>query len=488
MQMKYNLHKNMSLGIVLTALGSLLLAGCDTGNEPAIEARSQTISFSAAPALTLYSTASVSASATSGLAVRYSSTTDTVCSVDNSTGIVTALTPGTCIVAANQSGDTTFAPAPQVTQSISVTFDSNQTISFNSAPELTLYSTTTVSAISTSGLAVSYSSTTPLICSVNINSGLVTALASGDCVIAADQSGDSNYNAAPQVTQSITITAPGGMTVPGAPTGVSATAGDASNTVVVSFGATDSGGSPITGYTVSSDADGITASGTTSPITVTCPSTCSGYAFSVVATNAVGDSVASLPVDVITTYNVTEIFYEPDTQPRDSIFIGTFTFNATTRTVSNLQGELSESMTGDLIAYPNDTMTWLSLNNQLSAVYDAALGGLLVTTFLNDTTNTFYGGAWTPADGVAVGGIYDGWTFTDGGASNPGNAYAMIFVNTDNPAAPLNQDQIDKLAYADCNPGGMMGATCMTGTTAAGYGSVGTMSGYPVSQIISKQP
>ena len=49
--------------------------------------------------------------------------------------------------------------------------------------------------------------------------------------------------------------------------------------------------------------------------------------------------------------------------------------------------------------------------------------------------------------------------------ANPGNAYAMIFVNTPDPTAPLTQAQIDKLAYADCAPGGMMMATCMTGTT-----------------------
>ena len=53
---------------------------------------------------------------------------------------------------------------------------------------------------------------------------------------------------------------------------------------------------------------------------------------------------------------------------------------------------------------------------------------------------------------------------------------------------PLTQDQIDKLAYADCAPGGMMGSTCMTGTTEAGYGVLGSMGGYPVSQVITRQP
>jgi UDP-glucose 4-epimerase len=40
---------------------------------------------------------------------------------------------------------------------------------------------------------------------------------------------------------------------------------------------------------------------------------------------------------------------------------------------------------------------------------------------------------------------------------------------------------------ADCTTGGMMGSTCMTGTTMAGYGRMGTMMGEPVSQVISKQ-
>ena len=486
MQIKYKFHNSLGLGIVLTALVSLLLAGCGGGaGGAAVEARSQTISFSDAPTLNLYDTATVSATATSGLAVSYSSTTSTVCSIDSSSGLVTALTPGDCVIAADQSGNTTYAQASQVTQSISVIFDPDQTISFSDAPTLTSYSTATVSASATSGLAVSYSSTTSTVCSVDSSSGLVTSLdeeAAGDCIIAADQAGDTNYNAASQVTQTITVSDPSEITVPGAPSGVTATAGDVSNTVEVSIGATDSGGSAITSYTVSSNPGGITDTGTASPITVTCPSTCSGYAFSVIATNAVGDSAASTEADVITDYDVVTTFYEPDTQPRDSIFIGTFTFNATTSTVSNLQGILSESMTGDLIAYPDDTMTWLSLNSQLSSVEDDD-ENLLVTVFLNETTNTFYGGTWTPEDGIAVGGIYDGWPGT-----NPGNAYAMIFVNTQDPTASLTQAQIDKLAYADCNPGGMMGATCMTGTSVDGYGSVGTMSGYPVSQVITKSP
>jgi hypothetical protein len=68
-----------------------------------------------------------------------------------------------------------------------------------------------------------------------------------------------------------------------------------------------------------------------------------------------------------------------------------------------------------------------------------------------------------------------------------GNAYAMIFVNTADPTTALVQAQIDKLAYADCTAGGMMMNTCMTGTTMAGYGRVGTMMGQPVSQVVTER-
>lgn len=403
MQIKSTIQNQPGSGTALVLLAALLSAGCGGGGDgPAITTNTQVISFGAVPTLNLLGTATISASASSGLAVSYSSKTSSICTVNSSTGLVTDKTVGTCIIAANQSGNSTYAAAAQVTQSISVTFDPNQTISFGAVPTLTFGGTTTVSATATSGLAVSYSSTTATVCSVNSSTGLVTDLTTGTCIIAADQAGDANYHSAPQVTQSITVSASSGTTIPSVPTGVTATAGNASNKVIVSIGATDSGGSPILGYTVTSSPVGINVSGTASPITVTCPSSCAGFAFSVYATNAVGDGASSAPADVITNYNIVETFYEPDTQPNDSIFVGTFTFNSTTGTVSNLHGILSESMTGGATGYPNDSMNWLSLNYQLSAVYNTTLGGLLVTTFKNNTTNTL---TTNPALGGATGGV-----------------------------------------------------------------------------------
>lgn len=475
-------------GIVLAALAALSLGGCgDDG--PAVGANQQVITFAAAPPLTLGGVATVSATASSGLAVRYSSTTPTVCSVESGTGVVTATAAGTCIVAANQAGNSTYAPATQVTQSLPVIYDPNQTISFGPVPPLSVGGTATVTAIASSGLPVRYSSTTPTVCTVDGSSGLVTDLTAGACSIAANQAGNANFTPAPQVTQTITVSPANGTTVPGTPSGVTASAGSAANTVRVTVGGTDSGGSPIISYTVTSSPSGVTATGPASPLTVTCPDTCTGYAFSVFASNASGNGSVSALADVITTYSVLETFFEPDTQPRNTIFKGTFTYNATTRTVTNLRGSLSESMTGAQIAYPNDTMTWLPLNYQLSSlpVTLGGVSGLLVTTFMQNTTNTLsanpaFGGTdgWSPGTGF---GLYYGFP-----GVNPGNAYGRIFVNSSDPTATLTQTQIDKLAYADCAPGGMMGATCMTGTTVAGYGTVGSMSGYPVSQVITRRP
>ena len=89
------------------------------------------------------------------------------------------------------------------------------------------------------------------------------------------------------------------VTVPGPPTSVTASAGNAS--VSVAFVApTNNGGSAITGYTVTSSPGGITATGTTSPINVTGLTNGTAYTFRVIATNAIGNSVASAASTAVT--------------------------------------------------------------------------------------------------------------------------------------------------------------------------------------------
>ncbi len=84
-------------------------------------------------------------------------------------------------------------------------------------------------------------------------------------------------------------------TVPGVPTGIGADGGDSK--VDVSFVApVDDGGSPITGYTVTGSPDGIDVDCASSPCEITGLTNGTEYTFTVVATNAEGDSASSSTV------------------------------------------------------------------------------------------------------------------------------------------------------------------------------------------------
>ncbi len=144
----------------------------------------------------------VSASATSGLSVSFNSQTAPVCTVSAST--VTLVAVGTCTVQATQGGNTNWTAAPSVNQSFQVT-QANQTINFGALSNQ-IFGTApfALSATTSSGLTVGYTSTTPTVCTVL---GATTTLVSaGTCTIQATQAGNSNYAAATPINQSFQVT------------------------------------------------------------------------------------------------------------------------------------------------------------------------------------------------------------------------------------------------------------------------------------------
>ena len=97
-----------------------------------------------------------------------------------------------------------------------------QTITFNNPGTQTVGTTRTLSATASSGLAVSFASTTTGVCTV---SGTTASfVAAGTCTIQATQAGNGTYAPATPVSQSFTVNG----TIPIAPAGLTATAGNAS--------------------------------------------------------------------------------------------------------------------------------------------------------------------------------------------------------------------------------------------------------------------
>ncbi len=102
----------------VTAANSVGTSQASIASNPVTPKSSQTVSFGNAPAIAAGGTGTVSATATSGLAVSFSSKTAGICTVSGST--VTGVAAGTCTIAADQPGSASYSAAAQVTQSFAI--------------------------------------------------------------------------------------------------------------------------------------------------------------------------------------------------------------------------------------------------------------------------------------------------------------------------------------------------------------------------------
>lgn len=141
------------------------------------------------------------ASTTSGLAISYTSGNTNVATIVN--GKIHIVATGTATIYANQSGNSNYNPAPQASAILTVT-KANQTITFNPLPSKTYGNDDfDLAATTTSNLTITYTSSNANVATIVNNK--VRIIGAGTCTIYADQTGNANYNAAPQVSQTLTI-------------------------------------------------------------------------------------------------------------------------------------------------------------------------------------------------------------------------------------------------------------------------------------------
>jgi hypothetical protein len=144
----------------------------------------------------------VSATASSGLTVRFNSETTRVCTVSGTT--VSLVSLGTCTIQASQPGNVDCAAAPSVSQSFQVT-QGSQTITFGPLSNPAYGAAPfTVGATASSDLTVRFSSQTTRVCKVSGNT--LTLVAVGACTIQATQAGNADYAPAAPVDQSFLVT------------------------------------------------------------------------------------------------------------------------------------------------------------------------------------------------------------------------------------------------------------------------------------------
>ena len=141
------------------------------------------------------------ASASSGLALSYASSNLSVATIV--AGKIRILGAGTATITATQSGNAIYAPAVAVAVQLVVN-KANQIITFPAIP-LKNYNDADFdpNATASSGLAVNYSSSNTAV--ATIVNGKVHIVASGTADIKASQAGNTNYNAAAEVLQTLEV-------------------------------------------------------------------------------------------------------------------------------------------------------------------------------------------------------------------------------------------------------------------------------------------
>jgi hypothetical protein len=400
--------------------------------------------------------------------------------------VVTSLSDGTAytftVTAANSAGtgpasaasnSVTPATVPTAPTSVSA-FGGNAaaTVSFGSPSSNGGAAITNYTATSSPGGLTASGAGSPLVVT-----GLTNGTAYTFTVTAANSAGTGPASAA---SNSVT---PANLTVPGAPTTVSAEGGNASATV--SFGPPGSnGGAAVTSYTATSNPGGLIASGPGSPLVVAGLTDGTAYTFTVTATNSVGTGPASAASNSVTPATTpsaptsvsasggnavaTVSFGPPGSNggaavtsytatsnpggliasgPGSPLVVGgltngtayTFTVTATNSAGTGPVSAASNSVTPATI--PGAPTSVSAVGGNAAATVSFAAPGSDGGAAINVYTATSSPGGFTatgPASPVVIGGLADGtaYTFTVTATNSLGTGPASAASNSVTPVAP----------------------------------------------------
>jgi hypothetical protein len=200
--------------VTLTGAGTVVLQASQAaaGNYTAgtqtvtvtVAKESQTITFSAPASPVNYGVAPITLVATGGV-----SGNAVVFSVVSGPGTISGSTltitgAGTVVVAANQAGNTNYAAATQVSQSVVVN-QATQTISFTAPTSPVTYGVSPITLVATGGASGNVVVYSVVSGPGTVSGTTLTITGAGTVVAAANQAGNINYSAATQVTQSIVV-------------------------------------------------------------------------------------------------------------------------------------------------------------------------------------------------------------------------------------------------------------------------------------------
>jgi hypothetical protein len=347
----------------------------------------------------------------------YSSSDSAVISISTSTATVVGSGSAT-ITALFTPSDTTNYETATTTHTVTVN-KASQSITFASLVDKTLgMAAFSISATSSSGLAVTFASVDTSKCT--IATATITLLAAGTCTITASQAGNANYDSAPVVTRSFTISPTLTITTP--TSGLSGSY-NASFTLILAIGG-GAGGATFTlasgtlpaGLSLSSSSGTISGTATTAgsrTITIQvsdsngATATTSAFTLTIAQLTptislALAGGVTSVPIGVAITITATV------SQP------GSVTFKVAGSTISGCSAVASSAGSA--------TCSWMP----------ASLGSASLTAELAPTDSTNYSNATSSALSITV--VTATTTITlsiTGGAITKGATRSIVASTTD---------------------------------------------------------